>query len=337
MALSKIYGIEIKGIESIVPNKIEDNLELPFFSQNEREALVKHTGIRYRRILKEEIEIKKLYQKGIENLLSKLNWEIDSIALLVCVTQTTKISIPSVSCQLHGDLNMSYDTLCYDINSGCSGFVYGLHTVSSLLSSLDNKNGRALLCCGDISSQLIEPNDRSSKPIFSDAISVIAIENSSNNSSVSGYFNLQTDGSGQNAIFTENSNLKNQYMKLNGIDIFNYSIKLVPNNIIKLLEFANQNTDFPDLFVFHQANKLINESITKRLNLNFEKVPTSLYDYGNSASASIPLTLGNVWDKKISKSGWVVISGFGVGFSVASALIKFNPIYFAPPTEISFE
>jgi len=337
MALSKIYGIEIKGLESVVPDKIEDNLELPFISQNDREALVQHTGIRYRRILKDEIEIKKLYQKGIENILSKLNWDSSSIDVFICVTQTTKVSIPSVSCQLHGDLKMSTDTLCYDINSGCSGFVYGMHTVSTLLSSLDKKNGRALLCCGDISSQLIEPNDKSSKPIFSDAVSVIAIENSVENSSVTGYFNLQTDGSGQNAIFTENSDSNNQYMKLNGIDIFNYSIKLVPNNIIKLLEFANQTLDFPDLFVFHQANKLINDSISKRLNINSDKVPSSLYDYGNTASASIPLTLGNAWNDKQSKSGWVVISGFGVGFSVASALIKFNPIYFAPPSAISFE
>ena len=73
MALSKVYGVEIKGLESIVPNNVEDNLQLPFLSQNERESLVQHTGIRYRRILKKEIEIKKIYQKGISNLLSKLS------------------------------------------------------------------------------------------------------------------------------------------------------------------------------------------------------------------------------------------------------------------------
>ncbi|MEO0038060.1 MAG: 3-oxoacyl-[acyl-carrier-protein] synthase 3 [Bacteroidota bacterium] len=337
MALSKVYGVEIKGLESIVPSNVEDNLELPFLSQNERESLVQHTGIRHRRILKKEIEIKKLYQKGISNLLSKLNWEMDSIDILICVTQTTKISIPSVSCQLHGDLKMSNDTLCYDINSGCSGFVYGMHTISTLLLSVDNPNARAILCCGDISSQLIEPNDTSAKPIFSDAISVIAIEKSAANSNVTGYYNLQTDGSGQNAIYTENNDLNNQYMKLNGIDIFNYSIKLVPNNISNLLKYANQTIDYPDLFVFHQANKLINDSIAKRLQLNFKKVPSSLYEFGNTASASIPLTIGINWSKETSNSGWILISGFGVGFSVASALIKFNPIAYSFPTEINFE
>lgn len=337
MALSKVYGVEIKGLESIVPNKIEDNLELPFLSQNERNSLVQHTGIRFRRILKKEIEIKELYQKGILNLLSKMNWEIDTIDILICVTQTTKISIPSVSCQLHGELQMSKDTLCYDINSGCSGFVYGMHTTSSLLSSIDKTKARAILCCGDISTQLVETNDTSAIPIFSDAISVIAIEKNASNSDITGFYNLQTDGSGQNAIYTEKNELNNQYMKLNGIDIFNYSIKLVPNNITNLLDYANHSFEFPDLFVFHQANKLINDSLIKRLDLPTGKVPSSLYEYGNTASASIPLTLANNWSIDKSKSGWIIISGFGVGFSVASALIKFNPISYSIPTEINFE
>jgi 3-oxoacyl-[acyl-carrier-protein] synthase-3 len=334
MALSKIYGINIVGIETIIPKKIEDNLELPFLTLDERNALVKHTGIRYRRVLEnKQIGIKQLYRKGIENIISKLNWDIESIDILICVTQTSKVSIPSISCQLHGDLKITNDALCYDINSGCSGFVYGLHTISTLISSLDKKNVRALLCCGDISSQLIEANDQTTKPIFSDAASVVAIQNSGEKPPVSGYFNLQTDGSGQHSIYTESD----ASMKLNGIDIFNYSLKLVPNNIATVLEYANKTVDFPDLYVFHQANKLINDSIARRLKLDFSKVPSSLYDFGNTASASIPLTIGCSWNKKITNSGWILISGFGVGFSVASALIKFDPILYSTPEEVDFD
>ncbi len=337
MALSKVSGIHIVGIETVIPNKIEDNLDLAIFSTDEKNALVKHTGIRYRRIVENnQIGIKQFYQKGIENTVSKLNWEIDSIDILICVTQTPQVSIPSISCQLHGDFKMSNEAICYDINSGCSGFVYGLHTISMLISSLDKKKVRALLCCGDISSQLIDPNDKTVKPIFSDAASIIAIESTDDKSSVSGYFNLQTDGSGQHSIYTEKGDSNSQFMKLNGIDIFNYSLKLVPNNISTLLKYANQPTDFPDLYVFHQANKLINDAIARRLNIAISKVPTSLYEYGNTASASIPLTLGSAWNKEISNSGWVLISGFGVGFSVASALIKFDPILISPPIEVHF-
>lgn len=335
MALSKIYGIDIVGIESIIPTKIENNLELPLISMEERIALVKHTGIKHRRIVEDsKTEVKQLYKKGIENIISKLNWDIQSIDVVICVTQTAVTAIPSIACQLHGDLNMNNEALCYDINSGCSGFVYGLHTISTLLNSLDKENVRALLCCGDISSQLIEPNDKSTKPIFSDAASVIAIQSNNNKTDVSGYFNLQTEGSGQHAIYTEKAEQK-PYMKLNGIDVFNYSLKLVPQNITNLLAYANQSVLFPDLFVFHQANKLINDAIARRLKLEPTKVPSTLEAYGNTASASIPLTLGCSWNKNICSSGWILISGFGVGFSVASALVKFNPITYSKPEEYS--
>lgn len=330
MALSKISGLSIVGMETVLPEKTEDNLALPFLAVEERNALVQHTGIRYRRrVENNQTGCKELYRTGIDNLLKQLNWEIDSVALLICVTQTPQVAIPSIACQLHGDLKMNHNVLCFDINSGCSGFVYGLHTVGALLASLEQKNARAILCCGDISSQLIDPNDPSVQPIFSDAVSVIAIQGLEDKTAPFGYFNLQTAGSGQQAIYTERGNSNTQFMKLNGIDIFNYSLQLVPKNILEVVHYANQSLDFPDLFVFHQANKLINDAIARRLKLDFSKVPSTLFDYGNTASASIPLTLSCAWNKKIAHSGWVLIAGFGVGFSVASALIKFEPTVYS--------
>ncbi len=315
MALSKTSGINIEGIVSLVPANINDNLLLTHLSQSDKEALIHHTGIRYRRVVNEEnTSIKNLFIKGITNLLANLKWEKESIDILICVTQTPNVSIPATSCQIHGDLGFSSNTMCYDINLGCSGFVYGLHTLSALLSSLNNINARAILCCGDISTQLIQENDQTTKPIFSDAASVIAV---SNNTETFSYFNLETNGSGQKAIYKEGS-----FMKLNGIDVFNYSLTMVPKNILNLLSFADKNIDLPNLFVLHQANKLINEAIRKKLLLSETKTPSTLYEYGNTSSASIPLTLCKHWASETPN--WVLFSGFGVGFSVASALIYLN-------------
>lgn len=334
MALSKTRGSKIVGIVSIVPKNTEDNLQLDLLSETDKDALLKHTGIRFRRKATDKQNVKELYNKGIERLLERLNWDRNSIDILICVTQTPEISIPSIACQLHGDMSFPLNTLSYDINSGCSGFVYGLHTVNTLISSLEKKNARAILCCGDISSQLIDANDRSVKPIFSDAVSVIGIEMMNDKTAISGYFNLQTEGSGQKAIFTEKMEDQNQYMRLNGIDVFNYSLKLVPNNILDLLKFAEKNIEFPDLYVFHQANKVINDAIGRKLKLNMEKVPSSLYEFGNTASASIPITLGSTWKNAVVNSGWILLSGFGVGFSLASALIPFEPNFCSIPEEI---
>lgn len=337
MALLKTSGTRIIGLLSVVPKHIEDNLALSYMNETQRDQLVLHTGIRYRRkIDSNETGVKEFFQTAIIKLLDKLHWEKSSIDILICVTQTAKISIPSISCQLHGDMGFSENVMCYDINSGCSGFVYGLNTVSTLLSSMEKKNARAILCCGDVSSSLIDPKDPSVQPIFSDAVSAIAIELQEDIETVTGYFNLQTDGSGQKAICMSNEKDSNRYMSLNGIDVFNYSVQLVPKNIRSLFTFADKTWDFPDLFVFHQANKIINDSISRNLKLEGKKVPSTLYEYGNTASASIPLTLGKAWNSGMKKSGWVMISGFGVGFSVASAIIRFDPIVCEAPIEIEF-
>lgn len=333
MALSRHIGTEIVGIVTILPKEAEDNLDLNLLTSEERQALVNHTGIHFRRVAPKEITIRDLFERAIERLLHKTGWDKESIDVLICVTQSPEMVIPSVSCRLHGDLDFPNQTMCFDINSGCSGFVYGLNTISGLLSGIKDRNSRAILCCGDLSTQLISPSDKSVRPIFSDGVSAIAIERDDQNTEISGYFNLGTAGKGQHAIEIKENESGEQKMQLNGIDVFGYSVKLVPQNIQDLINFSQQSIDFPDLFVFHQANKLINESIRKKISVPEEKVPYSISEYGNTASASIPLTLGTTWKKHQPTSGWVLVSGFGVGFSVASALIKFNPKFCEEPED----
>lgn len=332
MALTKHRGIEITGIVNVVPGTTEDNLELDLLTLEERTALVNHTGIRFRKVAPESLTIRDLFEKAIVKLLEKTGWKKEEVDVLICVTQAPDMIIPSVSCRLHGDLKFSASTMCFDINSGCSGFVYGLNTVGALLSGMENKNAKAILCCGDVSTHLIHATDKSVRPIFSDGVAAIAVERNADNEEITGYFNLETDGTGQHAIEMQQED-GGQAMKLNGIDVFGYSVKLVPENIQKLMEFSQQEMTFPDVFVFHQANKLINESIRRKLHIPEEKVPYSISDYGNTASASIPMTLGTGWKAAAKSSGWIVASGFGVGFSVASALIRFNPLFCEPPEE----
>ena len=317
MAITKHRGIKIQGIVNVIPELSEDNLKLTIIDENERQKLVNHTGIRYRRISK--LPVKNLFSRGIKEAMEITGWTIDDIDILICVTQTTELSIPSVACQLHGDFNFNQQTICYDINSGCSGYVYGLHTIASLLSTINSKKPRALLCCGDVSTHLLSSDDTSTQPIFSDAISVTAIEFNQNDDTITARFNLETIGKGQSAIYTEINAQNKKIMKLNGIDVFAYSVKYVPQNIKALIETAQTPDELPENYIFHQANKLINDAIVRKLNLNIDRVPQTLSLYGNTASASIPITLCTCLNEI---KNWVLLSGFGVGFSVASALIK---------------
>ena len=319
MAFSTVSGLCINGIISVLPKNVEDNLELDKISESECEAIVNHTGIRFRhRVNRRDVSVKDLFSSGIESLLKTLEWEKSSVDLIVVVTQTAENSIPSVACELQGDLGFDTQVMAYDMNLGCSGFVYGLHSCAQTLNSFKKGNARAILCCGDISSQLTEDGDLTVRPIFSDAASVAGIE--FNPKASPAYFHFETFGEGKNAIYTEKTSIGN-WMRLNGIDIFNYSVKHVPSNIKKLYEHFDLSVIRTDLFVLHQANLIINKSITKALQLPPEKAPSSLYEHGNTASASIPITLALNETDNIKM---VLLSGFGVGFSIASCLIAID-------------
>lgn len=313
MALCSISGLSVKGVVTLSPSNEEDNFDLPFLSDEEKRALVNHTGIRYRRKVHQDERVSDYLEQGIEALVNLVQWNIADIDVLVCVSQPKETQIPSISNQLHGKLNLKNEAMCFDINSGCSGYPYGLHVVGAMLKTLNKPSAKALLCVGDFSSQLIEENDKSTVPIFSDAVSVSAIEVDESIKHIS-YFNLETIGKGQKAITMENN-----YMRLNGIDVFSYAVQFVPQHIKKLLEYSNNESTLPEVFILHQANKLINDSIVKRIGIDAELAPSTLYDFGNTASASIPLTLGKFCEKQQIQTA--VLCGFGVGFSIGSALV----------------
>lgn len=322
MAFSQHQGPRIVGISNVIATHIEDNLTLSYMKQDESEAFVKHTGIRYRRVASKELNILDFFEQGINQIIAKTKWDLDSINVLICVTQSPNHIIPSVSNRIHGNLRFTAHTLCFDIVSGCSGLIYGLNVVFGILKSLHKEKSRAILCCGDLSTQLIDSTDASVHPIFSDGISTLAIENNHKQANEISYFNLETFGSAQHAIAMDD---KSHKMKLNGIDVFTNSLKWVPQNIDNLLQFAKKNSDFPDAFVFHQANQLINESIRKKMNIHSEKFPSSINQFGNTASASIPITLASCNQQIKRQSNYMLLAGFGVGFSVASTLLHFEP------------
>jgi 3-oxoacyl-[acyl-carrier-protein] synthase-3 len=209
-----------------------------------------------------------------------------------------------------------------DINLGCSGYVYGLQQTWGLIQNRIQGQGRALLCCGDISGIMIQ-DDKTTTPIFSDAISVTALEFDGSKSQPEeiSYFNLETMGSGHTAIRSEYDSNNKEVMRLNGIEVFNYSVQFVPKHIKELL--AEVPTLPIGVTVLHQANKLINDAIAKRIPLPESAFPSTLFQYGNTASASIPITLVDYLcnQPKENYPKYALLSGFGVGFSMGSAVV----------------
>lgn len=317
MAFIRANNVKISGISAAIPRNEESNEDLTDMSKESIDLLIKTTGIQSRRIAPSSLTAADMCQSAAEKLLLELQWDPNEIDVLIFVTQTPDQPIPGSSMQLQDRLGLSKSCMAMDLNQGCAGYVYGLSTIMSLMSSSQLKKG--LLLVGDTITHLLDPLDQSTVPIFSDAGTATALEFDPN--ATEAIFNLQTDGSGADAI----QQLRGEPMKMNGHQVFHFGLKEVVPNIRQTLEETGIELDNIDHFVFHQANKLLNESIRKKLNIPSEKVPYTLNIYGNTSCATIPLTIVQSLNNELSNtSKTCLLSGFGVGLSWGSGVVNLS-------------
>lgn len=343
MALYQIKNTRIAGITACLPKNEINNRDYDWIPVEERELLIKTTGIEKRRVAEKGITTSDLCYIAAEKLISELNWNKNEIDILIFVSQSRDYPIPCTAIILQDRLGLSKKTLAFDVPLGCSGYIYGMTIMGSLLSSGILKKG--ILMTGDISTINCSYRDKSTYPLFGDAGTVTAIEYSDNCNPQ--YYNLCSDGSGWNAITVLDGGIRNYVSKssldekeiapgvnrsniqlqLNGIDVFNFSLKEVAPNITELLSSLNKSVEDIDYFILHQANMLINESIRKKLRIPIEKVPYSINKFGNTSSASIPLTMiSEIRNELMDKELELVLCGFGVGLSWGSVCFKTDKI-----------
>ncbi|TND09673.1 MAG: 3-oxoacyl-ACP synthase [Bacteroidetes bacterium] len=338
MAVFAVHHVRMAGISSCVPSRKEYNRDYDWISEDERRMLIKTTGIDGRHVADKGVATSDLCLDAAELLLKKLGWKKDEIDLLVFVSQSRDYILPSTAIILQDRLGLPKTCAAFDIGLGCSGYVYGLSAISSMIATGGFR--KALLMAGDISTLSLNYKDKSTYPLFGDAGTVTALEYDP--SAPAMYFNLQSDGSGYQAIILPDGGVRqrpdeNTYVEsevdkgiirsrgnlwLNGLDVFNFSVREAPPNISALIQYCQADTGSFDYFVFHQANLLMNETIRKKLKIPAEKVPYSLGQFGNTSSASIPLTINTLKPEQVSgKKRWL-LSGFGVGLSWGTASVE---------------
>ncbi|MDQ3112045.1 MAG: ketoacyl-ACP synthase III [Bacteroidota bacterium] len=341
MALFTATGMRIKGIAAAVPEGKQDNLNYDRITEAERSLFIRTTGIATRHIAQPGITTGDLCQAAAEKLIAELKWDKSEIDLVIFVSQSPDHFLPATSILIQDKLGLPKTTAAFDISLGCSGYVYGLSVIAGMLSTGGFR--KALLLAGDISSHAMTPDDKSTWPLFGDAGTATAI---SYDADAQTSFNLQSDGSGAQAIIIPDGGLRTpinektfvteevekgivrhrRNLWLNGLDVFNFSVREAPANIKTLMEFAKINADDVNYFVFHQGNLLMNETIRKKTKIGPEKVPYSLREFGNTSSASIPLTIvASLNEQAKSPQKWI-FSGFGVGLSWASCYLETESI-----------
>ena len=328
MGLFSISNVRFRGVAATVPHKKALNQELTFLTSREKEQLIKQVGIKERRIAPKGMTASDLCYKAAENLLADLGWSPSQVDFLIFVSQTPDFTVPGSSMTLQDRLSLSKSCMALDINQGCAGYVYGLATLSSLISS--SGGGRGLLLVGDTITHLIDENDKTLLPIFSDAGSCTALEFESNAEDV--HFNLMTDGSRYDAIIVKNkggdvSGCGNDQLEMKGHEIFKFGLEDISPNVKTLIKYSDKSIDEFDYFIMHQANQLLNEAIRKKVGIERGKVPSSLRHFGNTSSATIPITMVTEIQNEIrSQHLQHLFCGFGVGLSWGTASISTNKI-----------
>lgn len=346
-----ISGIQLSGLAVSVPSRKVSNHDYPFATEKEKDLFIKTTGIENRRVAPEGLTASDLCFEAAERLLNKIGLNKNEIGVLLFVTQTPDWIIPPSSIRLQHRLGLQKSCIALDINLGCSGYVYGLSVISSLMKSTGAKKG--LLLVGDVSSSVVSEKDKSTSPIFSDAGSATVLEVCDNGNKM--HFSLHNDGTGYDAIIIPDGGMKSKFslasvdykkisegiernkmhLIMNGVDVFNFSLREVAPDAKQLLQYCGKQTDNVDYFIFHQANLLMNEAIRKKLALAPEKVPYSLKDFGNTSSASIPVTLVTQLAEKLKNEKLsLLLAGFGVGLSWGTTVLETDEITCLPLIEL---
>ena len=349
-----IEGVRLAGTVSTVPEQFADLTEAnEAFGAGEVERILSSTGTRRRRTAPRDqprMCVSDLCAVAAARLLDDLRWERDSVDAIIFVSQEPDYRLPATACILQARLGLSKQCAALDVNLGCSGYVYGLWLAGCMIAS--GAVRRALVMVGEVA-MYSSPQDHATALLFGDAAAVTALEFSEDAAPM--WFTLGTDGRGYKHLIVpagasrippgqrtriravaENGNaraLEDLYM--DGPQIFTFTLREVPRMIKSVLEKANWSVETTDAFVLHQPNQFMLDYLAAKMKLPGDKVPQSLSEYGNTSSASIPITISHCLRPRIVNEPMnLVMCGFGVGLSWGAVALRCGPMVAPPVIEV---
>ena len=343
MASFPIPHLRVSAVCAVVPTQEAHNPDSDLLNDSADTDFVRRVGIRTRRIAPASLCASDLCVRAASEVLDRASVRPEAIGALVFVTQTPDYPLPGNSMLAQRELGLSASTCLLDLNQGCAGYVYGLASLAALMTVAGIDKG--LLLVGDTITRLLSAQDQSTLRLFSDAGSATLVEASPDAAPM--YFNLGSDGGGAEVIQVKGGGARQPFgpeslvlrgaeptvqrapihLAIRGLDVLHYVLKYVEPSIRELLTAANADVDTPDYYVLHQANRILNRSLLSRLGVTEDKAPETLFDYGNTSCASIPVTMCRRLGEKLSTGRTtLLLSGFGAGFSWGNALITSDSI-----------
>lgn len=352
MALLTFEKVGISGITAAVPRHVINNYEHDlYFRKEDIVEIVEKIGVKERRFANESTCSSDLCFAAAEKLINGMSVDREEIDLLIFISQTPDYRMPATSVLLQERLKLPRTAVTFDINLGCSAFLYGLSIGYSMLRSGGLR--KALVLDGETRSKVYSQKDRKTGFLFGDAGVAALLEKDEKFGS--SWFSLNSDGSRESLIkipaggyrkmsscetvkekvVDEYGNVRSEEQGyMNGADVFNFVIREVPKDFSRLLEYSEITNDSIDYFVFHQANSYINGFLAKKLKLPQKKIPSTIEKYGNTSSVSIPLTIVSELKEKLYGHKRLLLSGFGVGLTWGTAIIDVHDCHIGDVVEI---
>ncbi len=326
--MSQIHAV-ITGVGGYVPEYILDNHELSAMMDTNDEWITTRVGIKERRILKEpNVGTSFLAAKAIEDLFSKTGTKPEEIDLVICGTTTPDHIYPSVASMAAEKVGIK-NSLAFDLQAACSGFIVALSTASSFIES--GKYKKVLVIGADKMSAITDYTDRTTAPLFGDGAGVVLLEPTTENYGVLDTM-IYTDGvgmkhlhikAGGSAIPTSKETLEQglQYTYQEGQNVYKYAVTNMAEVSASIMEKNGLSGDDVNWLIPHQANLRIIDAVVNRTGIDYNKVIINIDHFGNTSAASIPLC---IWEseKKFKKGDNMIFTAFGAGFTWGSVWVK---------------
>lgn len=352
MAYLSFTNVGITGMAAAVPKNVIINSEYTaHFTPEEALEVIEKTGIKERRFVDGNTCSSDLCYAAANQLIADMDIDRSEIDVLIFVSQTGDYRMPATSIILQNRLGLSKQTMAFDINLACSGFIYGLSTIYAMMQQQGLR--KALLLVGETRSKVYSPKDRKVAFLFGDGGVAALIER--DDKFGQSFFSLNSDGSKESLIkikaggyrypstpetqkervIDEHGNMRSDEQGyMDGADVFNFLLREIPSDIKGLLKFSNVSIESFDYYLFHQANNFMNNYLIKKMKLPIEKVPSCIEKFGNTSSVSIPLTIVSQLNNNLNSRKKLILSGFGAGMSWGSAIITLDCCNICPLVEV---
>ncbi len=327
--MSKLRAV-ITGIEAFLPSYVLDNEELATMVDTSDEWIMSRVGIKERRILRENgLGTSFMGEQAVKKLLRRTDTNPDEIQLLICATVSPDMLFPATA-NIISDKCGILNAWGYDLNAGCSGFLFSFETVRRFIETGQYK--KTILVCGERMSGMTDYTDRTTCPLFGDGAVAMLIEPTEDESLGFQDSILHVDGIGRHYLYQtaggslypptiETVTKRQHYIHQEGQQVFKYAVSRMADVSAEMMQKHNLTADDIAYLIPHQANLRIIDATARRMGLSHDKVLIDIQKFGNTAGTSIPLAL---WDfkEKFKKGDTLIFSAFGAGFTWGSVLYR---------------